>query len=271
MTITSDVENFPGYPNGVQGPQMMEDLRNQAERFGTDLRYAVKIVSVDFTGSIHRCTTEDGDVFETDTVIISTGAEAKWLGLPSERAYWHKGVSACAVCDGFFFRGKDVMVVGGGDTACEEASYLSKICSNVHLLVRKDVMRASKIMQERVANTPNITVHWFTEVDEVLGEGKVENVRVKDSRDGATREIPVSALFVAIGHKPNTEIFKEYIEMDSAGYIITHGKTTHTNVEGVFACGDAQDNSYRQAVTAAGTGCMAALDAERYLAEKGIV
>lgn len=272
LMITTEVDNFPGYPNGVHGPMLMADLQKQAERFGTDIRYGVKIAKVDFSTQPHTCWTDEGTEIKADAVIISTGADAKWLGLESEKAYTNKGVSACAVCDGFFFKGKKVAVVGGGDTAAEEASYLAKLCPEVHLLVRRDEFRASKIMQDRVLNTPNIIVHWFTAVDEVLGDGNTMTaLRLKDTRSGETREISMDGLFVAIGHKPNTEIFKDFIKTDESGYIITEGKSTKTNVEGVFACGDAQDNVYRQAITAAGTGCMAALDAERYLAAKGII
>lgn len=265
LTTTSDVENFPGYPEGIMGPQMMEDFRQQAARFGTDIRYE-RIVKVDFSGPVHKAWDESGKEIHTDTVIISTGASAKWLGLESEQRLYNYGVSACAVCDGFFYRGKDVAVVGGGDTAAEEAVYLSKLCKSVQLLVRRDEMRASKIMQERVLKTPNITVHWNTEAEEILGEKLVEGVRIKNRITGEEKVLPIQGFFVAIGHQPNTDIFKGWLNMDEQGYLLTTPGTTRTNIPGVFASGDAQDYTYRQAVTAAGTGCMAALDAERYLA-----
>ncbi len=270
LTITTDVENYPGYPDGVMGPEMMEDFRKQAERFGTEVRYEM-ITKVDLSGPVHKVWTESGTEIHSHTVIISTGASAKWLGLESEQKLMNKGVSACAVCDGFFFRGTDVAIVGAGDTAAEEATYLSKICSKVHMLVRRDEMRASKIMQQRVLNAPNIEVHWNTETVEVLGEDEVVGVKVKNNKTNEESTIDVKALFVAIGHKPNTDIFKGWLDMDDAGYLIaTPGRST-TKIEGVFASGDAQDKIYRQAVTAAGTGCMAALDAERYLTEKEII
>ena len=270
LMITTDVENYPGYPDGIGGPAMMAEFQKQAERFGTKVNYEV-IAKVDFSGDVHKAWTEGGTELEAHTIIISTGASAKWLGLESEKRLMHGGVSACAVCDGFFYKGKDVAVVGGGDTAAEEATYLSKLCPNVHLLVRRDEMRASKIMQERVFNTENITIHWNTETEEVLGGENVEGVRVVNNKTGEKSDLPIDGFFVAIGHKPNTDIFKDFLEMDDTGYLITKPDSTHTNVEGVFASGDAQDNVYRQAVTAAGTGCMAALDAERYLVEKGII
>ena len=270
LMITTDVENYPGYPDGIMGPQMMEDFRKQAERFGTDVRYEL-ISKVDFSGPVHKVWSETGHEIHADSIIISTGASAKWLGLESEKRLTNKGVSACAVCDGFFFRGKEVAVVGGGDTAAEEALYLSKLCPSVHLLVRRDELRASKIMQERVFKTENIKVHWNTEAVEVLGENEVEGLRVVNNQSKEESTIPVNGFFVAIGHKPNTDIFKDWLDMDNTGYIQTKGKSTKTKVPGVFASGDAQDNVYRQAVTAAGTGCMAALDAERYLTEKGII
>ena len=270
LMITTEVENYPGYADGVQGPQMMEDFRKQAERFDTDVRMKV-ITKVDLSGPIHRLWTDNGEEIEAHSVIISTGASAKWLGLESEKKFMNAGVSACAVCDGFFYRGKEVAVVGGGDTAAEEASYLAKLCPKVHLLVRRDEMRASKIMQERVFKAENIEVHWNTEAQEILGNGEVEAVRVVNNQSGTTSEIPVSGFFVAIGHKPNTDIFKDWLDMDDNGYLLTQPGRTFTNVPGVFASGDAQDHIYRQAVTAAGTGCMAALDAERYLTEKGII
>jgi thioredoxin reductase (NADPH) len=270
LMITTDVENYPGYPDGINGPMMMEDFKKQAERFGTDVRYEM-ITKVDFSNALHKVWTESGKEIHADSVIISTGASAKWLGLESEQRLNSKGVSACAVCDGFFFRGQHVAVVGGGDTAAEEALYLSKLCKEVHMLVRRDEMRASAIMQERVMNAANIKIHWNTETVEVLGEEVVEGVKVVNNKTNETSEIAVTGFFVAIGHKPNTDIFKGWLDMDNTGYIITEGKSTRTNVEGVFASGDAQDSIYRQAVTAAGTGCMAALDAERYLTEKGII
>ncbi len=265
LTITNDVENFPGYPEGVNGPQMMMEFQQQAERFGADVRYGLA-TSVNFKASPFEVTIDESDVVTAKTIIISTGAAAKWLGLESEKRLNSKGVSACAVCDGFFYKGQDVAVVGGGDTACEEASYLSKLCNKVHMIVRRDELRASKIMQKRVMNAPNIEIHWFTETDEILGENEVEAVRVYNNKTGEKTEIPIQGFFVAIGHKPNTEIFKDFIEMDESGYIITQSGSSKTNIEGVFAAGDAQDKIYRQAITAAGTGCMAALDAERYLA-----
>ncbi len=270
LMITTDVENYPGYPDGIMGPQMMDDFRKQAERFGTKIHYDI-VTEVVKEGDVSRIKTEGGIEMTADTVIISTGASAKWLGLESEQKLMNKGVSACAVCDGFFFKGKDVIVVGGGDTAAEEASYLAKLCPNVHLLVRRDEMRASKIMQQRVFNTENITVHWNTSTMEILGEDEVIGARVKDTVTGEERTIEANAFFVAIGHKPNTDIFKDLLDMDDSGYLVTKPDSTKTNVEGIFASGDAQDNVYRQAVTAAGTGCMAALDAERYLVEKEII
>jgi len=270
LMITTDVENYPGYPDGVQGPQMMDDFKKQAERFATDVRYEV-ISKVDFSGPVHKAWTEGGTEIHADSIIISTGASAKWLGIDSEKKLLNKGVSACAVCDGFFFKGQEVAVVGGGDTAAEEASYLSKLCPKVHLIVRRDELRASKIMQERVFNTDNIIVHWFTETDEILGDEEVTGVRVYNNQTNEKTVLPVTGFFVAIGHMPNTGIFKDWVDMDDVGYIKTVPGTTKTNTEGVFASGDAQDNVYRQAVTAAGTGCMAALDAERYLTEKGII
>jgi thioredoxin reductase (NADPH) len=270
LMITTDVENYPGYPKGVMGPQMMEEFKAQAERFGTDVRYEL-ITKVDFSNNVHKVWTESGKEIHAHSIVISTGASAKWLGLESEQRLANKGVSACAVCDGFFYKGMDLAVVGGGDTAAEEALYLSKLAPIVHLFVRRDEMRASAIMQERVKNTENIKIHWNTEAQEILGEEEVEAVRVINNKTQEVSVIPIKGFFVAIGHKPNTDIFKDWITMDDTGYIITQGKTTRTNVEGVFASGDAQDNVYRQAVTAAGTGCMAALDAERYLTEKGII
>ena len=269
LMITTDVDNFPGYPAGSMGPEMMEDFRKQAERFGTEIRYEL-ITGVDFTGPVHILTTESGKNIEANTVIISTGATAKWLGLDSEKRLMNKGVSACAVCDGFFFRGMEVAVVGAGDTAAEEASYLAKLCPKVHLIVRRNEMRASKIMQERVKNTPNIVIHWNTETVEILGENETEAVRVKNNVTGLEEVIPVKGFFVAIGHQPNTSIFEKWLSMDSSGYLIAQQGSTKTDIPGVFVSGDAADKVYRQAITAAGTGCMAALDAERYLVEHGI-
>lgn len=265
LTITTDVENYPGYPEGIMGPEMMEDFRKQAERFGTQVRYGL-VTKVDFSARPHRVVVDDQKTILADTVLISTGASAKWLGLESETRLNGSGVSACAVCDGFFFRGQEVAIVGAGDTACEEASYLANICSKVYMIIRRDEMRASQIMQNRVKNNPKIEILWNTETQEILGEDEVKGMRILNTKTEKISEISISGFFVAIGHQPNTEIFKEFITMDAAGYIKTIPGTTKTNVEGVFACGDAQDNVYRQAVTAAGTGCMAALDAERFLA-----
>jgi thioredoxin reductase (NADPH) len=267
LTITTDVENYPGYPDGIMGPEMMVQFQKQAERFGTDIRNGLA-TSVDFSSYPHKVTIDEKHVIEANAVIISTGASAKWLGLESEQRLNGRGVSACAVCDGFFFRNTDVAVVGGGDTAAEEASYLSKLVNKVYMLVRRDEMRASAIMQQRVLNTKNIEILWNTETDEILGEDEVEAVRVINNKSGEKREIPIQGFFVAIGHQPNTGIFKDYLDMDENGYILTVPGTAKTNIEGVFASGDAQDHVYRQAVTAAGTGCMAALDAERFLAAK---
>lgn len=269
LMLTTEVENFPGYPDGVQGPQMMEDFKKQAEKVGAELRHEV-ITKVDFSGKKHIAVTEMGNEIEADTVIISTGATAKWLGLESEKRLMNKGVSACAVCDGFFFRKQDVILVGAGDTACEEATYLSKIVNKVYMVVRRDEMRASKIMQQRVKDTKNIEVLWNSEIKEIVGDEYVEGVKLLNNKTGEISDLNISAVFVAIGHKPNTDIFKSYIELDDQGYIVTDKISTRTNIEGVFACGDVQDKIYRQAVTAAGTGCMAALDAERYLGEKGL-
>lgn len=267
LTITNEVENYPGYPDGIIGPQMMMDFQKQAQRFGTVIRDGL-VTKVDFSSYPHRVWIENGTTIIAESVIIATGASAIWLGLESEQRLNNKGVSACAVCDGFFFRGMDVAIVGGGDTACEEASYLSKLCKKVYMLVRKGEMRASTIMQKRVTTTSNIEILWHTETEEILGKDEVEGVRVKNNQTGEKRDIPIKGFFVAIGHQPNTSIFKGIIDMDSKGYIITKKGSTHTNIPGIFACGDAQDSVYRQAVTAAGTGCMAALDAERFLAEK---
>lgn len=269
LTITNDVENYPGYPDGIMGPQMMVDFQKQAERFGASVRTGF-VEKVEFKGPPHTIYVDNGDVLTAETVIISTGASAKWLGIESEQRLNGKGVSACAVCDGFFFRGQEVVIVGGGDTACEEASYLSKLCSKVYMLVRRDQMRASTIMQERVKRQKNIEILWNTETVEVLGAEEVEGVLVRDTVTGKQREIKAQGFFVAIGHEPNTKIFKGLLDMDENGYIITDKGSTRTNVPGVFASGDAQDHVYRQAVTAAGTGCMAALDAERFLAEKEV-
>ncbi|MGY6744896.1 MAG: thioredoxin-disulfide reductase [Cecembia sp.] len=265
LTITTDVENYPGYPDGIMGPEMMEDFRKQAERFGTQVRYGL-VTKVDFSSRPYKVIVDDQKEILAETVIISTGASAKWLGIESEERLNGKGVSACAVCDGFFFRGQDVAIVGAGDTACEEASYLANICSKVYMLVRREEMRASQIMQKRVMNNPKIEILWNTETEEILGEEEVNGVRVVNNRTGEKKELKISGFFVAIGHEPNTAIFKNFIDMDESGYIKTIPGTTKTNIEGVFACGDAQDHVYRQAVTAAGTGCMAALDAERFLA-----
>jgi thioredoxin reductase (NADPH) len=265
LTITNDVENFPGYPDGVMGPEMMEDLKKQASRFGTDIRYGIA-TKVDFSGRPHKVTIDETIELTADAVIIATGASAKWLGLPSEARLNGSGVSACAVCDGFFYRGKEVAIVGAGDTAAEEANYLANLCSKVYMLVRKDAMRASKIMQKRVLDNPKIEVLFDTATDEILGEHAVEAVRVKNLVTHETREIPVHGFFVAIGHEPNSKIFHDYLHHDEQGYLKTLPGTAKTNVDGVFACGDVQDFTYRQAVTAAGSGCMAALDAERYLA-----
>ena len=267
LTTTTEVDNFPGYPEGVDGPSMMVQLQQQAERFGTEVRIA-HVEKVDLAkekGGIHTLYIQGGDAVEAETIIISTGATAKYLGLPSEQKLRGGGVSACAVCDGFFYKGQDVAIVGGGDTAAEEATYLANICNKVTMLVRKGEMRASKAMQHRVTNTPNIDLRYFSEVDEVLGDAVVEGLRIRNNQNNTVEEISITGLFIAIGHKPNTDIFKGQLEMDEAGYLITKSKSTHTNLPGVFASGDVQDKEYRQAITAAGTGCMAALDAERYL------
>ena len=268
LTITNDVENFPGYPDGIMGPEMMEDLKKQATRFGTDIRYGIA-TAVDFSGHPHKVTIDEKLELTADTVIIATGASAKWLGLPSEMRLNGMGVSACAVCDGFFYRGKDVAIVGAGDTAAEEATYLANLCSKVYMIVRKGEMRASKIMQKRVIDNPKIEVLWNTVTDEILGEHAVEAVRVKNVLTHETRDLAVEGFFVAIGHEPNSKIFQPYLHHDEQGYLKTLPGTAKTNVDGVFACGDVQDYTYRQAVTAAGSGCMAALDAERYLAALG--
>jgi thioredoxin reductase (NADPH) len=269
LTITTEVENYPGYPEGIQGPEMMVHFEKQAARMGADIRYGLA-TKVDFSKQPYRVEIDEEKWIEADAVIISTGASAKWLGLDSEQRLNGFGVSACAVCDGFFFKGKDVAIVGAGDTAAEEALYLSKLCTKVHMFIRRDQMRASKIMQDRVLNAPNIQVYWNTDTDEILGEKKVEAVRIKNNKTNETQEIPINGFFVAIGHQPNSDIFKGWIDMDETGYIKTIPGTTKTNLEGVFAAGDVQDKNYRQAVTAAGSGCMAALDAERYLTSKGL-
>ncbi len=270
LTITTDVENYPGYPDGIMGPQMMMDFEKQAARMGADIRYGMA-TKVDFSVRPFKVEIDEEKWIEADAVIIATGASAKWLGLESETRLNGHGVSACAVCDGFFFKGKEVAIVGAGDTACEEAMYLSKMCSTVHMLIRKSEMRASKVMQDRVLNTPNIKVYWNTETLEVLGDSKVEAMKVINNKTNEESVIPLSAFFVAIGHQPNSDIFKGVIDMDETGYILTVPGTTKTNIEGVFACGDVQDKNYRQAVTAAGSGCMSALDAERYLTAAGLV
>ena len=270
LTDTTEVDNFPGYPEGTNGPDMMVDLQKQAERFGTDVRfgYATKC-EFSTNGSPHKIEIDGSKTVLADTVIISTGATAKWLGIESEERLNGFGVSACAVCDGFFYKGQEVVVVGAGDTAAEEATYLAKLCTKVTMLVRKDHMRASKAMQHRVKNTENITVLYNSETDEVLGEKAVEGVRVKNNQTGETTDVPCTGFFVAIGHKPNSDLFTGQLDMDETGYLITQADSTQTNIKGVFAAGDIQDKIYRQAVTAAGSGCMAALEAERYLAELG--
>lgn len=270
LMITTEVDNFPGYPNGVQGPEMMEELRKQAERFGTEVRNEL-ITKVDFSKQPHTLYTESNAEIKADAVIISTGASAKWLGLESEYRLQNKGVSACAVCDGFFFRNQEVAIVGGGDTAAEEATYLAKLCRTVHLLVRRSEMRASKIMQKRVMETPNLIVHWNTETLEILGDEEVVGARILNKTTNQEEILNIKGFFVAIGHSPNTEIFKGWLEMDETGYILAKPGTSYTNIEGVFVSGDAADKVYRQAITAAGTGCMAALDAERWLTLKAII
>lgn len=265
--ITTEVENFPGYPKGVEGPHMMADLEAQATRMGADVRFGL-VTEVDFKSEPKKVVVDGNKTIEAESVILSTGASAKWLGIESETRLNGHGVSACAVCDGFFYRGQDVAIVGAGDTACEEALYLSKLCKTVHMFIRRDEMRASKVMQERVFKTKNIIVYWNTETDEILGDHGVEAVRIRNNESGETQEIPITGFFVAIGHVPNSEVFKGQIDMDDQGYVLVETGSTRTNVEGVFACGDLMDKVYRQAVTAAGTGCMAALDAERYLAAK---
>ncbi len=268
LTITTEVENYPGYADGVQGPEMMVDFEKQAKRMGADIRFGLA-TKVDLSSKPYKVQIDDDKWIEAQSIIIATGASAKWLGLPSEERLNGFGVSACAVCDGFFFRGKEVAIVGAGDTAAEEALYLSKLCTTVHMFVRKDAMRASKVMQDRVLATPNIKVYWNSETDEILGDKTVSGVRIKNNQTNETTEIPINGFFVAIGHQPNSDIFKGLLDMDEAGYILTTPGTSKTNVEGVFAAGDVQDKIYRQAVTAAGSGCMAALDAERYLSALG--
>ena len=270
LTITTEVENYPGYADGVQGPEMMIHFEKQATRMGADIRYGMA-TKVDFSKRPYLIEIDEEKWIEADAVIISTGATAKWLGLESEQRLNGFGVSACAVCDGFFFKGKEVAIVGAGDTAAEEALYLSKLCTTVHMIVRSGQMRASKIMQDRVVATPNIKVYWNSETDEVLGEHKVEGVRIKNRLDNTSQDIAISGFFVAIGHQPNSGIFKDYLTTDETGYVLTIPGTSKTNIEGIFAAGDVQDKNYRQAVTAAGSGCMAALDAERYLSANGFV
>lgn len=268
LTTTNDVENFPGYPDGINGPQMMIDLQKQAERFGTKVHYKV-VTATDFSVYPFRLTLDEKEELLAESVIIATGATAKYLGIPSEKKFANKGVSACAICDGYFYRGKEVAVVGAGDSAAEESTYLSKLCTKVHLLVRREEMRASKIMQQRVLNTPNIEIHWNTETDEILGnDSGVTGVRIINNKTGEKKELSIQGFFLAIGHKPNTDIFKGQINMDESGYIKVKPGTTHTNIKGVYAVGDAADKVYRQAITAAGTGCMGALDAEKFLAAK---
>lgn len=265
LMITTEVENYPGYPTGTKGPEMMEDFRKQAERFGTRIKYE-DITQVELDQHPKKLWTGDGVLYTADTVIVATGAKAKWLGIEAETAYVNRGVSACAVCDGFFFKGMEVVIVGGGDTAAEEALYLSKLATTVHMLVRRDELRASKIMQARVMAAPNIKMYWNTEAKDISGEHSVEKVHIVNNQTGEESAIEAKAFFVAIGHEPTTEIFRGQLDLDNAGYILNKPGTSLTNIEGVFVCGDAADNVYRQAVTAAGTGCMAALDAERWLA-----
>lgn len=269
LTITNDVENFPGYPEGVNGPAMMMDLQKQAERFGTKIHYGL-VTGVDFSGYPLKVTVDEKDEVVAEAVIVATGASAKYLGIPSETAFANNGVSACAVCDGYFYRGKEVAVVGAGDSAAEEATYLSKLVTKVHLIVRRDEMRASKIMQQRVKNTPNIEIHWNSETEEILGDHAtgVNGVRIVNNKTGEKKVLKIQGFFLAIGHKPNTDIFRGQLTMDDAGYVKVIPGSTQTNVEGVFAVGDVADRVYRQAVTAAGTGCMGALDAERFLVAK---
>ncbi|HOE58832.1 MAG: thioredoxin-disulfide reductase [Bacteroidales bacterium] len=269
LTITTEVDNFPGYPNGVNGPEMMEDLKKQAERFGTDVRWGT-IEAVDFSHHPFQCKADDGKTIEAETVIVATGASAKWLGIPSEQEYMGAGVSGCATCDGYFYRGKIVAVVGGGDTACEEATYLSKLASKVYLIHRRNELRASKAMQNKVMNTANIGIIWDSVVDEIIGEKEgfmksVNGIILKNVKTNEKKKLDLDGVFIAIGHKPNSEIFIDQLELDETGYIKTIPGTTRTNIEGVFAAGDVQDHYYRQAITAAGTGAMAAIEAERFL------
>lgn len=268
LTTTNDVENFPGYPEGINGPQMMVDLQKQAERFGTEIHYKM-VTAADFSTYPFKLTADEKEEILAESVIIATGATAKYLGIPSEKEFANKGVSACAICDGYFYRGKEVAVVGAGDSAAEESTYLSKLCTKVHLIVRRDEMRASKIMQQRVLNTSNIEIHWDSETDEVLGDDSgVKGVRIVNNKTGEKKELAIEGFFLAIGHKPNTDIFKGQLDMDESGYIKVKPGTAKTNIEGVYAVGDAADKIYRQAITAAGTGCMGALDAEKFLAAK---
>jgi thioredoxin reductase (NADPH) len=268
LTTTNDVENFPGYPQGINGPQMMVDLQTQAERFGTKVNFGL-VTAVDFSSWPYKISVDEKNIIEAESVIVATGATAKYLGIPSEERYANRGVSACAVCDGFFYRGKEVAVVGAGDSAAEEATYLANLCTKVHLIVRRGEMRASKIMQQRVANTHNIEIHWHSETDEILGDDNgVNGVRIINNQTKEKKVLSIEGFFLAIGHKPNTEIFKGKLNMDEAGYIKVIPGSTKTNVEGVFAVGDVADKVYRQAITAAGTGCMGALDAEKFLVAK---
>ncbi|MBK6481727.1 MAG: thioredoxin-disulfide reductase [Chitinophagales bacterium] len=269
LMLTTEVENYPGYPKGVQGPEMMEEFRQQAERMGADIKFGL-ITKVNFEGPIHKLYLDSGEELLAHTVIIATGAAAKWLGLPSEQRLNGSGVSACAVCDGFFYKGQELAIVGAGDTACEEALYLSNLSPMVHMIVRRDKMRASAVMQERVLKNPKIKVYWNSETMEILGDKLVEGVRIINNVTNEVTDIPVKGFFVAIGHQPNALPFKDYIDTDEQGYIKTICGSTRTNVAGVFAAGDVQDKTYRQAVTAAGSGCMAALDAERYLSAIGV-
>lgn len=265
LTTTTEVENFPGYPSGITGPEMMEDFRKQAERLGADIRFGI-VTAVDFKQRPFKITVDETKIIEAESVIIATGATAKWLGLESEKKYKGQGVSACATCDGFFYKGQEVAIVGGGDTAAEEATYLAKLCKKVHMIVRRDELRASKAMQHKVFNTPNIEVHWNHVTQEITGDFKgVNGVVLKNVKTNEIKNLEVTGFFVAIGHQPNTDVFKRQIEMDEMEYIITKPGSTTTNVEGVFAAGDVQDHKYRQAITAAGSGCMAAIEAERYL------
>ena len=265
LTITTEVENFPGYPKGITGPEMMEEFKQQAERFGTEIRFGV-VTDVDLSSRPFTVKADDGKTLSAETLVIATGASAKWLGLESEKQFMGMGVSGCATCDGFFYRQQDVAIVGGGDTAAEEATYLAKLCKKVYMIHRRNELRASKAMQHKVLNTPNIEMVWDSVPEEVLGDGSgVTGVRVRNIKSGEARDLTVTGFFVAIGHKPNTELFTSQLELDDMGYIVTRPGTTSTSVEGVFAAGDVQDHHYRQAITAAGTGCMAAIEAERFL------